>query len=316
MHGETALITPERVRLVQELRDRGVLQSIASHNTLNGVMGVITKYQLEDCFLVPQAHLEEGVSKSFMIKTIMEELGIARASDVVFVDDQSFNVEEVAAAFPTMICIKPPSLHDAVDVFFTKDVYNEDDRNRVRRYRSEQDQKRAAVEYKGNYLDFLRTCEMTAEVRVPTEEEMPRVIDLVRRANQLAIVAVDDIPDTEFMEKREHIRGCWCRDKYGDNGLVGVAMDVNHVIPIFVVSCRMQGKGIGSYLLGSVINDHVGETVAAIWRPTEYNKSMLQMLEFFGFSELAPSPISKNTIYSLKVDEKKTLPDWIKPYES
>lgn len=311
--GDRVTITPDRVELVKELRDRGVLQSIASHNTPENVMTVLHKYGIQDCFLSIQAGL--AVPKSIMIKIIMEELNLVRQDDVVFCDDQPFNYNEVCKAFPGVTCIYPSQIPMAVLRFFTKESYTLEDRNRVLRYRSEESRKRASVEYKGSYIEFLRTCEMKARVAVPTEDEMKRVIDLVDRANRLSIMS-DTVTVEELTNNKEKITACWCEDKFGDNGLIGLIFADKNIISAFVVSCTMQNKGIGSFLLGSYLNQHIGERVTTGWKPTEYNSSMLPLLQFFGFERMNEfNELLKEGVelYRIEKVSKANLPDWIQP---
>ena len=311
-------ITPERAELCQTLRDRGVLQSIASHNLLQDVLAVIAKYGLEDCFLVPQANLD--APKSVMIKIIMNELGLVKNEDVVFVDDEQFNLEEVEKSLPDLCAMRPEYLKYVIEPWFSKETYTDDDRNRVRRYRSEQDRKKASTDYQGEYLDFLRQCDMRACVRTPTEQEMDRVIDLIRRANQLSLLSAE-FSATTLRTARQNLVACWSKDKFGDNGMVGVAFVIPwdnytlHTINILVISCRMQGKGIGSYLLGSILNRISPSEVKATFKATEYNKSMVQLLEYFGFTPQSnlTTDVDGMLCYGLKAAEPVELPDWIKP---
>jgi FkbH-like protein len=257
------------------------------------------------------------VTKSFMIKTIMEELGIARLEDVVYVDDQPFNLSEVFKALPGVAVCLPNSIDVVVREFFTKENYTDEDRSRVARYRSEEARNRASINYKGDYLEFLSTCDMTAQVRVPEEHEIDRVLDLIQRANRLSIMSAV-VPEAELRADRQFIRACWSKDKFGDNGLIGVLYARHNVVSIFVVSCTMQNKGIGSYLLGSVINEHLGSQLTVGWKPTEYNKPMLQLLNYFGFKrDESMDEVLKDGIelYRLKATQAVDLPYWIKPYE-
>jgi methoxymalonate biosynthesis protein len=302
-------ITPERVALVRELRDRGVLQSIASYNTTPDLLSVLAKHQIDDCFLSVQGHF--GVSKSYMIKVIMEELGISRMEDVVYMDDQMFNIREVQTALPGVIALFPDGIDMTIEKLFTKGYYTDDDRSRVRRYRNEEDRKRAAILYNGNYLDFLRSCDMKAKVETPTEDQMDRVIDLIERANRLSIIGANFSND-EIRAMRHELLGCWSTDVFGDNGLVGVICCVRDTIPLFVVSCRMQGKGIGSFLMGTVLNQRLDHHIRVVWKRTEYNGPMGELLDYFGFEE-AGSMGNDMCLHTLDIEKPATLPDWINP---
>lgn len=312
IEGRGVSITPERVLFCQTLRDRGVLQSVASHNLLPDVLSIIAEHGLEDCFLAPQANLQ--TPKSVMIKIIMNELGLVKNSDVVFTDDEMFNLAEVQKALPGINTAGPEIIAYTLNSLFSKSMYTDEDKNRVRRYRSELERRKASEEYNGEYLDFLRECAMKISMRTPTLDDMPRVVDLVQRANQLSILD-GSYDDSSLRMSRESIKACWSTDKFGDNGMIGMlliskdSLREHTYIHAFVISCRMQGKGIGSYMLGTLLNEHVGETVEVIFTETEYNKSMVQLLEFYGFKYVDNIYDAKR--YSKLVDAPVSLPDWI-----
>ena len=70
----------------------------------------------------------------------------------------------------------------------------------------------------------------------------------------------------------------------------------------------MQGKGIGSAFLGSIINQNVGRTVHGVWVETKYNQGMRNLYLWYEFSE---SKLGNKVHFSKKIDAAEGLPPWI-----
>jgi len=105
--------------------------------------------------------------------------------------------------------------------------------------------------------------------------------------------------------------GLWvldAADDYGEAGIRGVPLCNDATIDLLVISCRLQGKGLGSAFLGTIINQHVGRTIKAIWEQTEYNAGVKSLYEWYGFAFEETSSIVTATKH---VADLVTLPDWI-----
>lgn len=311
IEGDVSL--PEgRYELCKELHDRGVVQSTASHNLLSDVQQKLHEFDLYNFFLLPQAAF--GVQKSWMVQTIVEELGLSKLSDVVFVDDLEFNRTEVQTMLPDVITCAPGMLDRVVKSHFTKDEYTDVDRSRVAMYRAEQARKESGKAYGGDKLTFLRDCDMWMIIGYPAPSDMQRVQDLVKRANRLAAAAYAfSDAELEQASAADELIVMWAGDRFGDYGLSGVMVmrEDAPVIELLVISCRMQGKGYGSAMLGTVINQHVGEGIQAMWQETEYNAGVRSLYEWYKFIEVKSGV--DNVVSVIKdIGKPVDLPDWIK----
>lgn len=326
--GDVPTLSPGRWELCEELNDRGVLQALATHNREEDARVALRALGLEPFFLYNQAVF--GPPKSAMIRAIVQDYALSKYSDVVFIDDNLFNREEVRQALPLVEVFDPQDLGNVVQGFFTKEHYTDEDRLRVRRYQSEEQRKRAAVAYGEDYVQFLRSCGIVLEVKRATVEDLPRVVDLIHRANRMAALA-RLFTEEELREAVDRPTGgnVWVarvRDKFGDYGLSAVMItDVkadNGVVRIvaLVISCRLQGRGIGSAFIGWLLNRYATRThFIAAWQETDYNAGMRALYEWyhFAFDEYEWYHFAFGEDDSRRVEarlvrqEPVALPDWV-----
>lgn len=309
--GETVTLPQGRALFCKSLCDRGVLQSIASHNRLSDVERLLHQFDLSNYFLACQADFHR--TKSRMVRDLMSELGLVKPEDVLFVDDDPFNAAEVhdVLGIDTLTygsCEKtaPTAVEATILRYFERDHLTEEDVNRVAFYRSELLRKAAGRAYEGDRMDFLKSCEMRAMIRKAKLTDLDRIMTLVERANQMS--AVDRVYD------RAELRRCLlcgelyvmtASDKFGTYGLCGVVRCDNGLITLLTISCRLQGKGYGSCLLGAMINRY--KEVCAVWRETAYNGGVRALYEWYGFTIRKEGDLCTATLKTTNV----SLPHWI-----
>lgn len=287
LNGDTPLLPPGRLELCERLYNMGVLQAVASKNTPQDVEQTLHVLGLSRFFLANQASL--NTPKYQMIRTIMDELGLANYSDILFIDDDPFNTVEAQERLGLDACNNV----DETMLLTTcgKPVYTKEDRDRVEMYRSEMVRKEAGKAYANDRTEFLKSCDMRAVVRLATEADMPRVIGLVERAHRLSAAAVQY--DKEALQRMYRLGELWvmeASDKFGSYGLSGVVRvfytqltEKTTVITLFTISCRLQGKGYGSALLGHMIN-MARSAMHATWLETEYNGGVRNLYEWYKFT--------------------------------
>jgi len=304
-----------RYNQCEDLYNRGVLQSVASHNLLADVETILYVNKLSDFFLYNQADF--GKSKSQMVKEIINLYGLTTPRDVVYLDDDPFNRAEVKNMFSEIIVADPKDLQTVIDVHFTKEDYTEEDRLRVRRYRSELQRNQASVAYGADYQKFLQECDLQLTLNLATEEDVPRIIDLISRANRMAALA-RTYTEEEIARNLQSIIVGKVRDRFGDYGLSVVLIagkywmdQVRYVdIDALVISCRLQGRGIGSAVLGAIFNSEpLGTRFEARWQETEYNQGIKALYEWYKFEfDYTHEFQLRATLIMNKIFE---LPNWV-----
>ena len=314
MYGDDLVLKHGVKEILETLHNRGVVQSIASTNIKDDVLQKLEQFGISSYFLVPHADLE--TPKSGMVKSIKDILGIARFKDIVFVDDQVFNRCEVEDSCEGVYSCQSEDMLGVIEKFFTKDHYTAEDRKRVQRYRAELERVRGAESYGGDYISFLRSCHMSVEFFTPEEIDMKRFNDLIVRANRMS--AMDSSVDhamvmEKFSEDSKNLVACRVSDKYGSYGLCALAiLDAKEVVNIqgIVVSCRLQGKGIGSALLGSIIQMATGKAIKAEWAVTKYNAGMKNLYDWYNFLIEEGDGVAMASFGKFE-DHDVSLPPWL-----
>ncbi len=310
VEGAAPVLPPGRAKLCRELSERGVLQSLATHNRPDDVQAALYALGLDQYFLFNQAAFE--VSKSAMVSAIVSAYDLSRLSDVVFVDDTPFNRAEVKQALPAVTVISPDELPAAVQEHFTKEQYTEEDRLRVRRYQSEQQRQQAAQAYGDDYQAFLRDCKLVMRVHCGWPNDHARVVDLAQRANRMAALARPFTP-AELQRLGPWTWTARVQDKFGDYGLSAFVIarpttPYQTTIEAVVISCRLQGRGIGSALLGHVLNHQPLRTrVMVRWAETEHNAGMRGLFEWYHFQCNGTTQMQAELLITNTV----ALPGWI-----
>ena len=315
MYGDDLMLKPMVKDTLELLHTRGVVQSVASKNLKEDVLAKLEEFGISSYFLVPQADLETPKSK--MVSTIKDALGLARFEDIVFVDDQLFNRCEVEDRLEGVVSCEYEDMEDVIDKYFTKETYTDEDRKRAQRYRSELERSRGADSYGDDYIAFLHSCEMEVDFFNPVDTQLPRFKDLIERANRMS--ALDDsfnneMVDQMFIHHRNGLLACSVKDKYGDYGLCALAIleiykDLVEIKGV-VVSCRLQGKGIGSSLLGMIINMCKNKKITARYEETRYNAGMRNLYDWYKFIDLSHNDY--NIVRFERMPGEVRLPPWLK----
>ena len=295
----------------EELAKRGVLQAVASYNRPEDVAGVLFQHGLDQIFLHSQATLDRSIPKSAMVRAILDAYGLSRFTDVAFVDDDPLNLEEVHRGCPGIFSLHPRLLDQFAFDHLTKPTYTDEDRFRVARYRSEQARKTEAAAYGGDQQAFLRSCQIKMTVGRAEKWETDSLNGLLARAHRTAAVAswftsFNDVSlyDDVFVAR--------VVDRFGEYGLSGFVVVADEEIAALVVSCRTQGRGVGSALLGWVINNSFVKPglgiVPARWTVTDYNMGVMSLYAWYGFDIKS---YGKTVVAELLLKGPVTLPDWI-----
>lgn len=318
--GDHIQLPPGRFEQCKMLSERGVLQAMATHNLSSDLDRILHEFGLTPFFLYNQSGF--GTPKSEMVRRILSSYGISKQSDVVYLDDDPFNRADVRDNFPVIMAAHGIFLDDIVAAEFSKVEYTDEDRLRVRRYQSEIQRQQASTGYGGDHQAFLKSCGINLTLRKMRNEDLPRVADLMARANRMAALARSfDIES--LIARMGDVTVGFVEDKFGDYGLSAILITCEGFnrptvdIEALVISCRLQGRGIGSAVLGAVINSYpIDVVVRASWRQTEYNHGVRGLYVWYDFAME-----ERDSIVSAVLDRKNGsdfpvkrlyLPEWIK----
>jgi FkbH-like protein len=280
-------VDPGVVEVIRETDRRGILHSIASKNNPEDALAVLRAHGLEEYFLCPQIGWHP---KSRSVADIAQLLNIG-LNTVAFVDDQPFEREEVKQAHPEVTTLDVTDYRGIPKREECRVPVTPESRRRRLMYRQQESRKAALTGYQGDYMSFLRACDIRLEIASLADENLERVYELAQRTNQMNFSG-NRYPRSqlcELMKSRDHETFVLsCTDKFGSYGIVGFALVERREPRLLdlMFSCRVQSKRVEHAFLTFLLKRFVGEEgrdLFADYRRTPKNAASGQVFEEMGF---------------------------------
>jgi FkbH-like protein len=277
--------------VIAELDQRGVLQSIASKNNKDEAIAALKRFGLDSYFLYPQIH---WYPKSQSLKQIAGYLNI-NLDSFVFVDDEQFEREEVTFAHPMIRAVTPSDVRTfLLQPEFNLPITNESRRRRTL-YKEEEQRIKAFTNTSGDFLQFLRACELKLELHDITTSTIERVFELTQRTNQLNYRGrrMPRVDLEKLLRAEGELRGIVlsCRDRFGDYGIIGfvVLNSIRWTIEDFFMSCRVQRRKVEQALIAHLWQLAVSQGsdgVKVFYRRSKRNFPAIQVLQEINFQRI------------------------------
>ncbi|MFC3745655.1 HAD-IIIC family phosphatase [Paenibacillus sp. GCM10012306] len=266
--------------IIRTLDSRGILQSVSSKNDYEPAMEMLKHFGLAEYFIYPQINWEP---KHANIKYIIEQINIGEDT-VAFIDDQEFERGEVKHYLPQVTCIAASEISGLLD---RKDLNPQfitaDSSLRRQMYQNDIVRKQAESEFQGDSTEFLKTLQMAVTISEAQESDLQRAEELTVRTHQLN--------STGYTYSHEELKALLnddsykvlvvdLNDVYGGYGTIGLALlqcdEEKWIIKLLITSCRVISRGIGTMLLGYIINLALAldKTVYAEFIKTNRNRIM------------------------------------------
>lgn len=235
--------------------------------------------------------------KSENLKEIARELNIGLDS-LVFLDDSHFEVEEVRAHAPEVTVVQVPEEVADIPQFmrsvarhFDRLDITADDRTRVNMM--QQEIERRDLAQKMTEADFLATLGLEVYLYTPTDTDLARVTQLINKTNQFNVTTRRYLPEDVAGFVAASDCDIYCasvRDRFGDYGLIGVAIvrhgNTNSVFDTLLMSCRVLGRGIETTMIAHGLDLARGRgnaELAGHYIPTRKNAMVADLYERHGF---------------------------------
>ncbi|MFL6110917.1 MAG: HAD-IIIC family phosphatase [Catenulispora sp.] len=284
---------PGAVEVIRTLDARGILQSVASRNDHDAAMEQLERFGLAEYFLYPRITWNP---KSDAVAEIAKALNIGLDA-VAFVDDQPFELEEVAFRHPQVLCVPAAEIESATAGWeeFQPRFITDESRRRRQLYRNDIRRDEAEEESRAAGEDFLATLDMVFTIAPAAEEDLRRAEELTVRTNQLnstgRTYSYEDL--RALCESPDHlVLVAELQDRFGPYGKIGLALvDTGGpvwVLRLLLMSCRVMSRGVGAVLLHHVMalaRDH-GARLRAEFVETGRNRAMFVTYRFAGFREV------------------------------
>ena len=284
---ETLQLKPDVRKTIQQLDERGIIQSVASKNDFDMAWTVVEKMGLADYFIYPQIHWN---AKSGSMEQIAKNLNIG-IDALALVDDSVFEREQVKSVW------KQVRTYDAVEVpeLLSKPEFDvmvtEESKNRRQMYKAEEKRNQLKLSDNSDTVAFLKKCNLRMEIFGPeTEDEKLRCYELVVRTNQLNMSGMKYTQEefNSVLAREDHTNFAFsCEDDFGAYGIVGFGQykveDSQMIFTEFAMSCRVAGKYVESALFDALLEKEQCATGFFAVNKTKKNILLRNTLQEIGF---------------------------------
>ncbi|MCR4617425.1 MAG: hypothetical protein K5669_04455 [Lachnospiraceae bacterium] len=243
----TVEVSENRVALLKNLVNHGIINSISSKNDEEPALLEIRKCGLEDVFVFNNINWDD---KGPQISEKLSLMGL-RAENTLFIDDNPHNLEE-AKYFSEGLMTATPDIIPSLEEYLFSIPQDDNGYKRLENYKL-LERKSNAEKISTSKDEFLKNSDIRVTINNNCLEEIDRITEMVKRTNQLNYTKNRD--DIKLIEKL--ITNDWnesayvkVRDKFGDYGIVGFycyntrEKSMEH----FLFSCRILGMGVEQYV--------------------------------------------------------------------
>ncbi len=238
------------------LRQNGVLIAIVSKNEPEAVAEVFERHR--GMVLEPSDIAAWRVNwqpKSENIRSLAAELNFG-ADEFVFLDDSSFEINEVRSALPEVTVLRVPEEPAEIPELLSRSSLfrgmkpNEDDQWRTARVQEERDRKAAGGAM--SHEQFLDSLGLRVVVHEMAPEQLERTTQLINKTNQFNLTTIrrsaDEVSRLATATSSK-VLTCTVSDRFGEYGLVGVVIltgtdSETWEIDTYLLSCRVLGRGV------------------------------------------------------------------------
>lgn len=302
-------LRPHIKEVLRTLDERGILASIVSKNNREEATAVLRSFGIEEYFLCPQISWQP---KSQGIKTIARDLNIG-VDSILFVDDSEFELQEVRTAHPFVRTVNALNHLAIPEMEGCQVEVTAESRNRRKMYQVESKRTIAASDFGGDYLAFLRDCNLKLSIYPMTRDNLNRVHELTQRTNQMNFSGnryerniLEQILDTSYLDT--YVLDV--EDRFGSYGIIGFCV-VDNRVPLMtdlMFSCRVQSKRVEHAFLAYIIHKYIaitGKDFFANYRKTARNAPSGRVFEDLSFRVVG----EKNGVLRLQVSRNQQVPD-------
>lgn len=236
-------VQQDRVALIKDLTDCGIINSVSSRNNEAEAMQVLDKLGIAELFVFNTIN---WANKGEQIRRKLEDMHL-RPENVLFIDDDPRNLEEAKYYNPGLMTADPGVIGRLIE--YVKDLERTDlqhkrlDSYKILERRQDEEKSSSSKE------QFLYESGIILEIHQDCMNELDRIVELTARTNQLNFTKVRDDREKlcNLLQDKAYRNGyVKVRDKFGDYGVVGFysynceTKKLRH----FLFSCRIIGMGI------------------------------------------------------------------------
>lgn len=313
-------------RAMLDLSRRGILLAICSKNNPDDAMEALKNHpgmllKLKDFAAVRI----NWTDKAQNLREIASELNLGIDS-LAFIDDNPFEREQLRKLVPEVTIIDLPA--DPLDYAaavrdcpaFERLALSSEDQQRTAMYAEQRERTQAEHNFQSKE-DFFRYLQQEAEVAPVNAATLARVAQLTQKTNQFNLTTrrYSEQQVAELAARPEsQVLSIAVRDRFGDHGLVGVAITrddgKNCEIDSFLLSCRVIGRSVETALLSHLVSKAVSRNCRQIvgrFIPTKKNAPAREFYAQHGFEKQQEN--AEGSVWSLSLPQNTiSIPDWIR----
>src|SRR6202167_2491182 len=318
-------------RALLDISRKGILLAVCSKNNPDDGLEALDQHP---GMLVRAKHFAalriNWTDKSQNLREIAEELNIG-IDALAFLDDNPFEREQVRATLPEVTVIdlshndlpkNPLEYAGAIRdcAVFERLTLSAEDQQRTEMYAA-QKQRSGAEQSFQTKEDFFRFLEQEAELEPISSLTLGRGAQLTQKTNQFNLTTrrYTELQVAEMAKQPEwQVLSIRVRDRFGDHGLVGVAIAHDQgeqcEVDTFLLSCRVIGRTVETALLAHLAVSAVqrGRKRLVGWfLPTKKNAPARDFYQQHGFERQEAN--GSGSLWTLDLSSSTLrCPDWIK----
>ncbi|MFZ0322123.1 MAG: HAD-IIIC family phosphatase [Candidatus Sulfotelmatobacter sp.] len=313
-------------RVMLDLARRGILLAICSKNNSEDAMDALENHP--GMLLRPKDFSAMRINwndKALNLREIASELNVGIEA-LAFLDDNPVEREQVRSDLPGVMVIDLPEDPIAYAAAvrdcpaFERLALSNEDAQRTSLYAARRERSQTENNFQTKE-DFFHYLGQEAEVALVSPATIARVAQLTQKTNQFNLTTRRYTE--QEIEKMANRPGCVVlsikvRDRFGDHGLVGVAITRDDKgiceIDTFLLSCRVIGRSVETALLASIVRDATARGCKHLqgwFLPTRKNSPAGEFYPQHGFEITAQNNGASLWLLDL---ERRTVdfPQWIK----
>jgi FkbH-like protein len=274
---------------LKELQSSGLLLALVTKNNEPDVREAFEKRAMPlswKDFVTVRSNWDP---KSSNVGDIAQELNLGIDS-MIFIDDNPIEIAEVRVRYPELT-LRQFDVRQVADVQkWLEDIPGlciwsptAEDLAKAEQYRQESERREVALSA-ASIDDYISSLDIVIEAGTNRKPHVKRISQLTNKTNQFNLTT-RRYTEAEILEVMDEgmVFDFRVRDKFGDMGIIGVAVVQDKKLDAFLVSCRALGRHVESDMLKYVISRCGLEQFHATYVATTKNALVANFFSDEGF---------------------------------